>query len=76
VLRVLAKEVGAHGITVNTVAPGMMLSADPTDATDPEISYNKKHGGTPRDKSNYQFRKTVTDYDRKSGIKRLSCTAK
>ena len=74
----LAKEVGAHGITVNTVAPGMMLSADPADATDPEISYNKKHGGTPRDQSDYQFRKTVADYgaSRKPGIKRLSCTAK
>jgi hypothetical protein len=33
-------------------------------------------GGAPRDKSDCRFRKTATDYDRKPGIKRLSCTAK
>ena len=33
----------------NTVAPGMMLSADEADATDPDISYNQKSPGeTPR----------------------------
>ena len=32
--------------------------------------------GTPRDKSDYHFRKTATEYDRKSGINWFSCTAK
>ena len=33
----------------NTVAPGMMLSADEADAIDPDISYNQKSPGeTPR----------------------------
>jgi hypothetical protein len=32
------------------VAPGMMLSADPDDATDPSMSYNQRSGDgtTPR----------------------------
>ena len=30
----------------------------------------------PRDESDYHFRKTATEYDRKPGINRLSCTAK
>ena len=33
-------------------------------------------GGESRDKSDCHFRKTATEYDRKPGIKRLSCTAK
>ena len=33
-------------------------------------------GGALRDKSDCRFRKTPTRYDRKHGIKRLSCTAK
>jgi hypothetical protein len=32
--------------------------------------------GADRDKSDCHFRKTATDYDRKPGTKRLSCTAK
>ena len=32
--------------------------------------------GCDRDKSDYHFRKTATEYDRKPGIKWLSCTAK
>ena len=32
--------------------------------------------GAVRDKSDCRFRKTSTEYDRKPGIKRLSCTAK
>eukprot|EP01047_Picozoa_sp_COSAG01_P076727 COSAG01_NODE_13574_length_1566_cov_1.111111_1_plen_332_part_00 len=42
VLRVLAREVGPDGITVNTVAPGFMLSKDHADATDSSISYNQR----------------------------------
>jgi hypothetical protein len=34
------------------------------------------HGGADRVISDCHFRKTPTEYDRKSGIKRLSCTAK
>ena len=32
--------------------------------------------GEDRDKSDCHFKKTATEYDRKSGIKWLSCTAK
>ena len=32
--------------------------------------------GADRDKSDCHFRKTATEYDRKPGIKRLSCAAK
>ena len=33
------------------------------------------HGELTRDKSDCRFRKAATDYDRKFGIKWLSCTA-
>ena len=53
VLRVLAKEIGEHGITVNQVAPGWMLSEDSTDLAP---SYSErvplKHRGTDRDVAN------------------------
>jgi hypothetical protein len=32
--------------------------------------------GPDRDKSDCHFRKTATEYDRKPGIQRLSCTAR
>jgi hypothetical protein len=41
-------------------------------AADPEawLCYN---AGKPRDESDRHFRKAATDYDRKPGIKQLSC---
>ena len=41
VLRVLAKEVGAHGITVNQVAPGWTISEKSTDSPSDEHYWSK-----------------------------------
>ena len=52
-LRVLAKEVGEHGITVNQVAPGWMMSDD---SKDPAPAYSEhvplRHRGTDQDVAN------------------------
>jgi len=43
VLRVLAKEVGKHQITVNQVAPGWMISENlPEDTEETHIAYKEK----------------------------------
>ncbi len=57
VLRVLAKEIGEHQITVNQVAPGWMLSENaPNDDTEPQRSYRAsvplKRRGHNRDVAN------------------------
>ncbi len=57
VLRVLAKEIGEHQITVNQVAPGWMISEDvPNDDTEPQRSYRAnvplKRRGHDRDVAN------------------------
>jgi 3-oxoacyl-[acyl-carrier protein] reductase len=57
VLRVLAKEVGPHGVTVNQVAPGWMISdRDRTARTEKNASYDPKvplgHRGTDQDIAN------------------------
>jgi 3-oxoacyl-[acyl-carrier protein] reductase len=53
VLRVLAKEIGEHGITVNQVAPGWMMSDD---STDPAPAYSERvplrHRGAAEDVAN------------------------
>ena len=52
-LRVLAREIGEHQITVNQVAPGWMMSDD---STDEGGSYSEKvplkHRGTDQDVAN------------------------
>lgn len=57
IVRVLAKEVGCHGITVNQVAPGWTISErDRTDHTEEAPDYDKTvplgHRGTDQDIAN------------------------
>ena len=57
VLRVLAREVGQHGITVNQVAPGYTISEDrPESDSDASIAYRKhvplKRRGTDKEIAN------------------------
>ena len=57
VMRVLAKEIGPHGITVNQVAPGWMLSEDhPADGSEAQAAYIRgvplRRRGTDQDVAN------------------------
>lgn len=55
VLRVLAKEVGSHGITVNQIAPGWMLSENRTGEGTPQWYLDGvalKHRGTAQEIAN------------------------
>jgi len=56
VLRVLAKEIGTHQITVNQVAPGWMISDKYRSGDDPAIEYAKlvplRHRGEDQDIAN------------------------
>jgi MFS family permease len=54
-------------------AEGMLADEPPTDAKSSPTSGDGVGGGSIRDKSDYHFRKTSTEYDSKYGIKWLSC---
>ena len=42
VLRVLAKETGEYGITVNQVAPGFLITPETPESDDPQLKFYKK----------------------------------
>ena len=54
-------------------AEGMLADKPPTDVKSSPTSGDGVGGGSIRDKSDYHFRKTSTEYDSKYGIKWSSC---